>query len=149
MFTPLAVDKAEGVYSLTGPVEERADTRVGIDGKEKLLNSREFFRNYVVADALSIFMRADQVCFCELVHMLRQNGRRDPERTGDLHSVHAFAVLRHEVKNPNPQGIGKRAKKTLCFIRGRIHAQHYNGNYFLSKTFLKFYMSTKNARLSA
>lgn len=97
----------------------------------------------MVADALSIFVRADQVCFCEFGHMLRQNGRRDPERTSDLHSVHTFAVFCHEVKNPNPHGIGKRAKKTLCFIRGRIHAQHYNGNYFSSKTFLKYYMSTK------
>lgn len=97
----------------------------------------------MVADALSIFVRADQVCFCELAHVLGQNRRCDPKRTSDLHSVHTFAVFCHEVKNPNPQGIGKRAKKTLCFIRGRIHAQHYNGNYFLSKTFLKFYMSTK------
>lgn len=97
----------------------------------------------MVADAFSIFVRADQVCFCELGHMLRQNGRRDPERTGYLHSVPTFPVFCHEVKNPNPHGIGKRAKNTLCFIRGRIHAQHYNGNYFVSKTFLKLYMSTK------
>lgn len=69
----------------------------------------------MVADALSIFVRADQVCFCEFGHMLRQNGRRDPERTSDLHSVHTFAVFCHEVKNPNPHGIGKRAKKTVDF----------------------------------